>query len=69
MTLRTTLGHRLRHARKCRGLTLQNVAAQVGVNMQQIAKYELGESAVTVDRLVLMGMALGVEASELVRGL
>lgn len=64
-----TIGRRLRRARQLRGMTQAEVAKLAGVTFQSVAKYECGVHNITVQRLISLSRALGVEASELVGGL
>lgn len=60
-------GALLRRAREARGLSQEEVARQVGVRSETIAKYENGRSPnPTLMRLVALSQALGVAPHELV---
>jgi transcriptional regulator with XRE-family HTH domain len=53
------IGSRLRHARTAAGLTLRELAAQVGLRDHTvILKYERGETAPTITRLHALAHAL-----------
>lgn len=46
-----TLGNNIRAARKLRGMTLQQLAAHLGVSFQQLQKYERGHDRISAVRL------------------
>jgi len=54
------LGQRLRDFRRTRRLTLQQVAADVGVTYQQIQKYEAGSDRLSASMLFALSGVLGV---------
>jgi transcriptional regulator with XRE-family HTH domain len=53
------IGERIRNAREEDGLTLQGLAAQVGLSLQQLQKYEVGVSRICASRLYHVAIALG----------
>ena len=60
------IGSRLRRAREAAGLTLRELAAQVGLRDHTvILKYERGKTAPTITRLHALAQALGVTPSAL----
>jgi transcriptional regulator with XRE-family HTH domain len=60
------IGSRLRHAREAAGLTLRELAAQVGLRDHTvILKYERGKTAPTITRLHALAQALGVTPAAL----
>jgi len=54
------VGRRLRERRVQRGLSLAELAASLGVSIQQARKYEAGLNGVPVGRLPRLGALLGV---------
>lgn len=56
------LGQRIREARKRRGLRLEDVAGQVGINYATVSAYERGRAAPGVDKLRQIAQLLGVSA-------
>ena len=48
------IAYRIRSARKLKGLTLQNVADELGVTKQMISKYEKGSSIPSSSKLILL---------------
>lgn len=56
---------RIRAGRLARGLSLAQMAGQVGVSYQQAHKYETGASRVSAGRLHRIAEALGVEPADL----
>ncbi|WP_313540962.1 helix-turn-helix domain-containing protein [Leifsonia aquatica] len=60
-----TLGHRIRHFRTNRGLTLDELGAQVGVAPSQLSLIENGKREPRVTLLVTLANALGVQLADL----
>ena len=58
--VRGEIGARIRRRRKLMGLTLVELAEQVGCRMQQIQKYETGANEVGATRLYQLAEALDV---------
>ena len=54
------VGKRARERRLALGLTMQEVAAALGVPYQQLHKYETGANRLSAGRLFLLAEALGV---------
>ena len=57
------VGRRMRERRLALGLTMQEVAAALGVPYQQLHKYETGANRLSAGRLFLLAEALGVEVA------
>src|SRR3954470_9326416 len=57
------VGKRARERRRALGLTMQEVAAALGVPYQQLHKYETGANRLSAGRLCLLAGALGVEVA------
>lgn len=57
------LGARLRALREQRGLSLQDVASEIGVSYQQLQKYETGVNSLTVAKLLQITSLIGLEPS------
>src|SRR3954451_9561518 len=55
------VGKRARERRRALGLTVQEVAAALGVPYQQLHKYETGANRLSAGRLYLLVGSLGVE--------
>jgi transcriptional regulator with XRE-family HTH domain len=55
------VGRRIRERRVMLGLTLQQVAEQVGITHQQLAKYERGVTRLSAGRLYQTAQALGAD--------
>jgi transcriptional regulator with XRE-family HTH domain len=53
-----TIGQNLRYIRKLRKVSLQKLAAEMGITYQQISKYEHGTNAVSAYRLYQLGQYL-----------
>ena len=56
---------RLAFLRKARGLTQRQLAADIGIHVSQLLRYEKGTSQPTLDVLGRMAGALGVSGEEL----
>ncbi|MCR9256392.1 MAG: helix-turn-helix domain-containing protein [Alphaproteobacteria bacterium] len=54
------LGQRLRDIRRSKGLTLQDLAVQIGVTYQQVQKYEAGTDRLSASALYQLSCYLGV---------
>lgn len=57
------IGRRLRALRQARSMTMEQVAARVGVRYQQIQKYEAGSNRVSAGRLFEFAQLLDVPVS------
>jgi len=62
---RVRLGERLRHLRRERDLTLQDVAKRSGLAVSTVSKVERGLMAPTYDRFSQLAEGLGVDIAEL----
>src|SRR3954454_4648696 len=62
------IGKRMRERRRALGLTMQEVAAALGVPYQQLHKYETGANRLSAGRLFLLAGALGVEVGHFFGG-
>lgn len=62
------LGARLRQARQLRGLSLPDVADEIGVSYQQLQKYEAGRNSLSVARLVLVAELLEIDPQSFLAG-
>ncbi len=58
------VGRKLRKLRLDAGLTLQDLAEQIGVSHQQLQKYETGANRLSVGMLPGVAEALGVDIME-----
>ncbi|MEN9782315.1 MAG: hypothetical protein RL208_465 [Pseudomonadota bacterium] len=56
------LGSELKKIRKSSNITQKELALQLGITAQQVACYELGQSALTIDRLFEISDILNVNA-------
>lgn len=63
------VGRRLRHRRWMLGMAQRELAEAVGVNFQQIQKYESGANRICASRLWDIAMALGVPVAYFFEGL
>jgi transcriptional regulator with XRE-family HTH domain len=63
------VGARIRACRANAGLSLQQLGSRIGVSAPQLHKYELGTNRVTVGRLHLLAIALGVDIGWLLDGI
>ena len=55
------LGDRLKALRTRRGLSLADVASEIGISYQQLQKHEAGRNSLTIHRLVRIANALEVD--------
>src|SRR6478609_5167889 len=62
------VGKRARERRRALGLTVQELAAVLGVPYQQLHKYETGANRLSAGRLFLLAEALGVEVAHFFGG-
>ncbi len=60
------LPNRLRELREARGLTLRELAEQVGTSNQQVSHLELGKRQLTTDWMARLAAVLGCHPWELV---
>ena len=63
------IGRRIRTLRQTRGLTMEQVADQLGVSHQQIQKYETGYNRVSAARLFELAQVFDVPISAFFEGL
>ncbi len=64
----TTLGHRIRHHRTSRGLTLDELGAQVGIAGSQLSLIENGKREPKLSLLQAIAEATGTEVADLISG-
>jgi len=65
-TVELEIGIRLRHFRRLRGLSLQDLSAKIDVSTATLSNLERGRMTLDVDRLLALSSALAVDYSELV---
>ncbi len=63
------IGRRVRALRLSRGLTMEQVADQLGITYQQIQKYETGFNRVSASRLFALAQVFDVSISAFFEGL
>ncbi len=63
-----SLPNRIREFRERAGLSMQALADRAGTSAPQINKLEKGERKLTVDWMVRLGRALGIDAKDLMTG-
>jgi transcriptional regulator with XRE-family HTH domain len=59
------IGERIQKRRIVMGMSLQDLAASIGVTFQQLQKYEKGSNRITAGRLLLLSDALDIGVSSL----
>ena len=59
------LSENITQLRKAMGLSQEQLAEQVGVSRQSISKWETGQSAPELDKLLLLSQAFGVSTDQL----
>ena len=57
--------NRIRHLRRARNITLEQVASATGTSVQQISRLELGVRRLTVDWMERIAPVLGVRPADL----
>jgi transcriptional regulator with XRE-family HTH domain len=62
-----TLAHNFSHERRARGITLQEVADQLGVSKAWICQIETGYSTPNLRRLDELARAIGMDVRSLLR--
>lgn len=62
------LNEKILYYRKTARLSQEELAAQVGVSRQAVSKWELGDAAPEVDKLLALARAFGVTTDELLSG-
>lgn len=68
MSLNEELGQRLQQLRKAKGLSQEELADRVGVSRQAVSKWESGQSAPDLDRLLALRTQLDTSADYLLTG-
>jgi len=58
------IGQRVRALRQVRGLSQTDLGAKIGVQFQQVQKYETGMNRISCSRIQLIADVLGVPASD-----
>ena len=58
---------KIQEARKRRGLTQEELAEQIGVSRQALAKWESGETLPDIERAAALSRILGIPLAELVQ--
>ncbi|WP_235069853.1 helix-turn-helix domain-containing protein [Turicibacter sp. TJ11] len=61
------LGEKLKRLRKSRGLSQEQLAAELNVSRQSISKWELGESKPEIENLIALSDYYGVSLDYLLR--
>lgn len=63
--LERVIGHAMRSLRKREGLTLADVASDLGVTYQSIQRFEIGKARVSLSAAICYCRSLGVPLSDL----
>ena len=66
--INAAIGQKIRECRESLGMRQEALGTLVGVEHQQVSKYERGVSAMTTPRLVAIADALGVSVMALLAG-
>ena len=61
-------GNRLYELRRGRGLSQEDLAENLGVTRQTVSKWEVGDSAPDMAKLLAMGELFGISLDELMLG-
>ncbi len=67
--IQVEIGHRLRAYRHRRSLSLRDIAGEIGISIQMVAKYEHGQSSPYVSVLHAICRVLGVTITDLLEGI
>lgn len=59
------LSEKILQCRKALGLSQEQLAEQIGVSRQSISKWETGQSAPELDKLVILSRVFGISTDEL----
>jgi transcriptional regulator with XRE-family HTH domain len=62
-----TAGQNIKAAREKAGISQTELAERIGTTRQQIGKYETGTQDMTVERMLRIAAALGVEPNTLIK--
>ncbi len=65
MTVKELIGRRIKEARQARGLSQEALSEKVGMSSKYLSSVERGKENPTLDTLIKLANALGVEPSEL----
>lgn len=68
MSLNTEFGQRLQQLRKTKGLSQEELADRVGVSRQAVSKWESGQTAPDLERLVALSEQLDTTTDYLLKG-
>lgn len=63
--IKKEVGQRLGKIRRDRNMTIKGVAKYIGVGVATVGRYERGETAVPVDKLVLLAYLFRVPSTSL----
>lgn len=67
-SLRMSIADNLRRIRRERQLTLQQMADLVGLHLNQVRRYEIGETQPSLDALKKIALALSITTDDLIFG-
>ena len=67
--IQVEIGRRLRGCRQRQGLSMRDIAERVGISIQQVGKYENGQSSPYISMLYGFSQALGVTVPDLLEGI
>lgn len=59
------VGQKIKYYRKLQGISLQYLSDMVNISVQQLKKYENGDSKIKIDKLFYISLALDVPFSNL----
>ena len=62
-------GHNLAEARRWIGMSRGQLAREIGTQQSQVARLESGERCPTLDRIVALAEAVGVQVRDLLNGI
>lgn len=65
----SALGENLKNFRKLRNLSVAEVAEIIGITQDDVRKYERGERALTVEKMISFSVALGCSPQNILEGM
>lgn len=64
-----TISDRIRELRRTRGISQEELAAQIGVSRQAVSKWESGQSVPDLDRVIALSDYFDVTTDYLLKGI
>lgn len=64
-TIDVGMGRKIKKARKSAGISGADLAKKLGVSQQQVSRYELGQTPMTISMVIMISHALNLSINEL----